>query len=547
MLGALGRYSGGGNNAQYFDRSVYNALFSSPLHYLRVTKEKILKIKFPRYHLCLLAHPFLIINLLYNERGSYDDGLLQRFLLLAPLPPLNKAASMRNCGPVVVAVHCLFYFIYILHSNKARNYTFTTEAQAMLEVIFDSTRECTLLMNQIDPFFSATLGKSLLLIVRMAAILKSLEFASNILTGVADVSEPTITPEFMRNASRIANSVNGDAFIIDADILFRAKKFVDTLNLTKLVLASYSVNPVGTFEDAYLKVINKKRMAVTVDMEFLSLNNTIFGKMKKVFEFDFSQISAGSFPKGNTTVHEANEVFQNLDELQLGRQQVLTHPGNHLRVNYFFRIKSYDLLANKTAGQNLMRMGLDFDRVLNVLKTTEEKEDKEEINQNNKRNRPHPHHDDLDIHNEPANKLQKISAASNNMPINVNKENGLPYLSQHKKSPRSPLKNHNQKTDQPRLTRTSTLDENATCSNATQSQDISCIQLNEQNLSSQFQIDQPYHDLLGIQTTDISNKPPIQNSDSNKNDENFLLTQISQNDENIRFNHNSQNGILSQS
>jgi hypothetical protein len=51
----------------------------------------------------------------------------------------------------------------------------------------------------------------------------------------------------------------------------------------------------------------------------------------------------------------------------------ILHSNN---ANYFFRIKSYDLLANKTAGRK-QRMGLDVDRVLNFLKITEEKEDKE--------------------------------------------------------------------------------------------------------------------------------------------------------------------------
>jgi hypothetical protein len=62
FLGQLARY-GGGNNAALYERSIYLSLFSAVSSLDRDLKSDRTKIKNPRFHMCLLGHPFFFINL----------------------------------------------------------------------------------------------------------------------------------------------------------------------------------------------------------------------------------------------------------------------------------------------------------------------------------------------------------------------------------------------------------------------------------------------------------------------------------------------------
>jgi len=67
FLGQLARYSGGASAALY-ERSIYLSLFSAVDTLDRDLKSERLKIIMPRFHMCLLGHPYFFINLLKNER-----------------------------------------------------------------------------------------------------------------------------------------------------------------------------------------------------------------------------------------------------------------------------------------------------------------------------------------------------------------------------------------------------------------------------------------------------------------------------------------------
>jgi hypothetical protein len=431
MLGSLGRHGGGaGNQSHYFDRSVYNCLYGAPRHIIRITKDKKSKVVAPRFHMFLNAHPHHMINLYFNEKGSYDDGLLHRFWTMAPRPPWLPAKTMRECGQCILSLACLFFFIYILHSQP-RNYKFTPEALRALEIIFDSDRSKLMTINPIDSFFGATLGKNFINIVRLSAYIKALDFASKILHEVPDSNEQNITAEFMRQARRIASTVNDDAFLIDLTILKHAETMSNALNMTKLILASYNIEPTGTLYEAYTKIVNTRgRKIVTADVEFLSIPKNIFKKMKEIFQrTDTSRFSPSNMSKGNLTVAECNQIFQNLEDLELGKQRVVEVPGNHVKVNYFFRISPHDLQTNAVSGENITKMGMSLTTVIDTLKRTEIIEQTALVNQHGKRTQPFPDELDDDVFEmNGENKKIKISADSNNKIICVNKENNAPYI-----------------------------------------------------------------------------------------------------------------------
>ena len=110
------------------------------------------KIINPRFHMCLLWHPINFINLLKQERSCYDDGLFQIFLMNAPEPPVIKAEEMRSAPATILSLHCIFYFIHMVHFEKKRNYTFSTEASQLIDFEFNLAKERVMIVNEFDSF-----------------------------------------------------------------------------------------------------------------------------------------------------------------------------------------------------------------------------------------------------------------------------------------------------------------------------------------------------------------------------------------------------------
>jgi hypothetical protein len=101
----------------------------------------------------LLGHPYYFINLLKMERNSYDDGLFQRFLMIAPMPPYITAKQMRETPKTKISLHCIFYLVHIIHYNKRINYTFSEESLAIIDIEFDLARSRVQICNEFDSFF----------------------------------------------------------------------------------------------------------------------------------------------------------------------------------------------------------------------------------------------------------------------------------------------------------------------------------------------------------------------------------------------------------
>lgn len=92
------------------------------------------------------------INILFGEKTGYDDGLFQRFLMCAPYAPLVLAKEIRQSGKLILAMHCLFYLLHLVHYNKRRNYTFTEDDIEFIDTIFDIDHQRTYTASQNDCF-----------------------------------------------------------------------------------------------------------------------------------------------------------------------------------------------------------------------------------------------------------------------------------------------------------------------------------------------------------------------------------------------------------
>ncbi len=146
ILSSFGRYSGGNG---LFDRAIYNTIFTAPKFIERDVKSVRTKIENPRYHMCLLGHPHLMINMLNGEKMGYDDGLFQRIVCMAPEPPFVDAQILRNTPATIQSIHCIFVFIYLVHYEKRRNYTFSEQAKVSFDSYFTQLTKWTKLSNNL--------------------------------------------------------------------------------------------------------------------------------------------------------------------------------------------------------------------------------------------------------------------------------------------------------------------------------------------------------------------------------------------------------------
>jgi len=149
IFSSFGRYSGGNG---LFDRAIYNHIFTAPQFIERDIKSVRTKIENPRYNMCLLGHPHLMINMLHLEKTGYDDGLFQRIICLAPMPPFIDAQILRNTPQTIQSIHCIFFFVHIVHYEKRRNYTFSEQTLPLFDAYFNKLSIWTQRANSCDAF-----------------------------------------------------------------------------------------------------------------------------------------------------------------------------------------------------------------------------------------------------------------------------------------------------------------------------------------------------------------------------------------------------------
>lgn len=250
--------------------------------------------------------------------------------------------------------------------------------------------------------------------------LKSLTVASNCLLGVIDSTALDLTMEFSRESQRLADNIGEDAFVIEADIVQRAKKLVEYFILHKLILSSYSIDPNGSFDDAFEKICEARPRETSITAQFCLIPNKVLRFMQRSFEIPFTKFNASRLSKNNLYAHEAREVFNRLQNLELGQMIVEKNEKNNQNCTYFQRISRQLLKERPDLGQVLLDMGLNLSSVFKLLEETEAKE--KNLIENGKRDR------ETDDTRQRAPKRPRLSLPQTNTVVNVNKRNSCPYL-----------------------------------------------------------------------------------------------------------------------
>jgi len=121
-------------------------------------------------------------------------------------------------------------------------------------------------------------------------MLKALDFAVETIKDFPDANNEEITDKFAtkcrETVSELANTTN-EAFIINSDITKRAKLLVDYFNMNKLILSSYCINPNGTFDDAFKKIVNNKPTIFVTSVRFAHLPALITRYCEELSKFPF--------------------------------------------------------------------------------------------------------------------------------------------------------------------------------------------------------------------------------------------------------------------
>ena len=210
-------------------------------------------------------------------------------------------------------------------------------------------------------------------LVRISMLLQALTYTCDQIRGIEDADDSEITPKFAVAIQQICNEPPASAFVINLDITRRAIAIVEYFNLNKMVLSSYSIDPTGTFDEAFAKVCDNRPMASMVAVRFSTICTKILRFMRKAMQIQYSVFTGTKLGNGNLNRTETNKVFKQLEELRLGTVSIVSANNSH-KVPYFHRISANELTNRIELGQILQDMGLNLQEVINNFIASEERE-----------------------------------------------------------------------------------------------------------------------------------------------------------------------------
>jgi len=123
-------------NGAAYEKSVYLELHNGSGDYSRSLKSKSTRITNPRFNLTMFGHPRVFIQMVKKEMEKADDGLLQRFLICAPVPVILFSSDIMQCKPVSFDISVIFFIIKKLNQENVM-LTLDEEASVKFNEVFD--------------------------------------------------------------------------------------------------------------------------------------------------------------------------------------------------------------------------------------------------------------------------------------------------------------------------------------------------------------------------------------------------------------------------
>ncbi len=85
-------------------------------------------------------------------------------------------------------------------------------------------------------------------LAKTAMLVKAFATASTVISKIPNSGDPELSMDFTAQCVQMAEKLNVNDFEIDNQTLFRAKRIVDYINVNKLILHGYKVEPLDELE-----------------------------------------------------------------------------------------------------------------------------------------------------------------------------------------------------------------------------------------------------------------------------------------------------------
>ena len=135
---------------------------------------------------------------------------------------------------------------------------------------------------------------------------------------IPDVSNDKITKQLEKHCLEIIDSIGPEAFIIDKSIAIHAKNFIDYCNMNKLLLCSYTVDPITPFDETIQYMCDQAANENDIASRFEDMDVRMLKSIKRCIMSQWNIVKPSHLTNNNEKVEYAHQVFEKMVELKLG-------------------------------------------------------------------------------------------------------------------------------------------------------------------------------------------------------------------------------------
>lgn len=116
---------------------------------------------------------------------------------------------------------------------------------------------------------------------RFCLILQAISCTTNLLKQFPASNSEKLTNEIQAAFIKIANEISNEAFVINSATVQQAKLLTEYCNINKMLLSSYQINPVLTFDQSISELLRSFMNMSQIAERFTHLDTFTLNKSKK--------------------------------------------------------------------------------------------------------------------------------------------------------------------------------------------------------------------------------------------------------------------------
>lgn len=194
---------------------------------------------------------------------------------------------------------------------------------------------------------------------RFCLILQAISCTTNLLKQFPASNSEKLTNEIQAAFIKIANEISNEAFVINSATVQQAKLLTEYCNINKMLLSSYQINPVLTFDQSISELLRSFMNMPQIAERFTHLDTLTLNKIKKALFLDSSLVEPVDVTNGNGKISKAIVIFKLLEDLKLGTcKEKLGF--NNKPYTVFLKVKHSDAKQDPQIGQTVIELGFDL-------------------------------------------------------------------------------------------------------------------------------------------------------------------------------------------